>query len=163
MTEKVKSPAGNRKADTFMPPDKTGSIKRHPLHMSVDELTEYRKTGVVPPVIIQPGQIKELAENGNSISTICSLFKISRETFHKNSAFLTEFYEGRGQVARLIRQQLVDQALHENSIQAMIYLDKILGGDAETVNINATVTARPLEDVKTEDLIEIAFKDKKDD
>lgn len=152
MSEKPKSPAGNRKADTFLPPDTAAKLKRNPMAMSLDELIEYRKIGQVPPTIIQPGKIEELARLGNSVTTICAVLSMSKETFYKNPVFVTEFQKGRGNVATKIRQKLVEQALEEDNLQAMIYIDKIIGGDAETVNINATVSARPLKEISDEEL-----------
>ena len=156
--EKPKSPAGNRKADTFMPPEATGKMKTHPLHMSVDELIEYRKTGVRPPKIIEPGMVEEMAKTGSSVQTICYVLGISKETFYKNSAYLTEFQAGRGKVASQVTVKLAEQALEENNVAALIYLHKLWGGDVETVNINATISARPLENADTNDLIEVAVK-----
>lgn len=145
--------------DTFMPPEATGKMKLHPVHMSVDELIEYRKTGVRPPVIIEPGMIETMAKSGNSVQTICYVLGISKETFYKNTAYLTEFQAGRGQVAHQVTVKLAALALEENNAAALMYLHKLWGGDIEpTININATVSARPLEQASTEDLIEVAVK-----
>ncbi len=38
--------------DTPIYPDTMGAMKKHPLHMSLDELINYRATGVKPKYII---------------------------------------------------------------------------------------------------------------
>jgi hypothetical protein len=45
------------------------------------------------------------------------------------------------------------------SLDAQKYLDRIMGGDVDTQNVNLNVSQRPLENVPTENLIEIAMKD----
>lgn len=152
------SPAGNRKANTFLPPDTMGSMKKHPLHMSLDELIEYRKTGVKPAMIVDVETIEEMARTGSSIQTICGIFKISKETFYNNPAFLTAFHSGRANLAHRLRGAIVEDAFENNMLQAKIYLDRMLGGDNETVNINATVEAKPLEAVPTDNLLEIMYR-----
>lgn len=141
-----------------MPPEATGKMKKHPVHMSVDELIEYKKTGVRPPVVIMPGMVKELAKTGSSVQTICYVIGISKETFYKNQAYLTEYQEGRGEIARNVRARIAEQALEENNLQALLYLDRAIGGDVETVNVNAQISARPLENADTNDLIEVTVK-----
>ena len=126
--------------------------------MSVDELIEYRKTGVKPKIIIDPAMIEEMARVGSSAQTICGVLGINRDTFDKNDAFQAAFKAGRANLAHRLRGAIVDDAFENNSLQAKIYLDKILGGDSETVNINATVTPKPLENVPTDNLLEVMYR-----
>jgi hypothetical protein len=137
-----------------------GAMKKHPLHMSLDELIEYRKTGVRPAMIIDIDTIEEMARTGSSIQTICGIFKISKETFYNNPAFLTAFNSGRANLAHRLRGAIVEDAFENNILQAKLYLDKMLGGDNETVNITATVEAKPLESVPTDNLLEIMYSEK---
>ena len=53
------------------------------------------------------------------------------------------------------------QAL-SGDLDAMKYLDKLIGGDIEQSNINLTVTAQPLKEISTEQLLEFTLP-KKDD
>ena len=128
--------------------------------MSLDELIEYRKTGVRPAMIIDIDTIEEMARTGSSIQTICGIFKISKETFYNNPAFLTAFNSGRANLAHRLRGAIVEDAFENNILQAKLYLDKMLGGDNETVNITATVEAKPLESVPTDNLLEIMYSEK---
>lgn len=157
--DKPKSAAGSRPADTFLPPDTMGAMKKNPLHMSLDELIEYRKTGVKPKLIIDPDTIEEMARTGSSIQTICGILKVSKNAFYSNGAFMTAFNSGRANLAHRLRGAIVEDAFDKDLLQAKLYLDKMLGGDSETVNINATVEAKPLEHVPTDSLLEVMYRE----
>jgi hypothetical protein len=66
--------------------------------------------------------------------------------------------EGRSECGSRIRAAIVEHAMN-GSLDAQKYLDRIMGGDVDTQNVNLNVSQRPLENVPTENLIEIAMKD----
>ena len=147
--------------DTFMPPEKTGAMKRDNIfHWSIDELIEYKASGVRPKMIIDETYIYKLARLGVSIKNICGLFGISEETFCNNPTFLSAHQEGRSHLASMNRAAIVEHAAN-GSLDAQKYLDKLIGGDVEIQTLNMNVTARPLEQVPTENLLEIVLKDEK--
>lgn len=148
--------------DTFMPPESMGKMKGPSvIDMSLDELIEYRMTGQKPQRILDADTIFGLARIGVSIDNICDLFKMSKQTFMDNAAFKTAHAEGRAGCGTRIRAMIYQHA-ENGSLAAAQYLDKITGGDVVQENVNLTVTQRPLEQVDTEQLIEIAFKEKKE-
>ena len=52
--------------DTPIYPDTMGAMKKHPLHMSLDELIDYRATGVKPKYIIDDTLLFQLGKIGAS-------------------------------------------------------------------------------------------------
>lgn len=143
--------------DTFMPPETMGKMKGPSVwDFSIDELIEYRATGVKPQRILDVDVIYSLAKIGVSIKNICGLFKVSEETFCNNAAFLSAHQQGRSECGTRIRAAIVEHAMN-GSLDAQKYLDKIMGGDVDTQNVNLNVSQRPLENVPTENLIEIAM------
>lgn len=150
---------GNQNKDTFMPPETMGKIKGPSIwDFSIDELIEYKMTGQKPKRILDVDVIKSLAKIGVSIKNICGLFNVSQETFCNNPSFLNAHREGRAEIGSKNRAAIVEEA-EKGSLQAMIYLDRYLGGDTEVQTVNMTVTARPLEEVPTENLIDVVLKD----
>jgi len=148
--------------DTFMPPETMGALKRDNIfHWSIDELIEYKSTGVRPKMIIDESYIYKLAQIGVSIDNICGLFGISKETFLNNAAFLTAHRQGRSQLASRNRAAIVEHAAN-GSLDAQKYLDKLIGGDVETQSVNLSVGQRPLENIPTENLLNVVFKEEKD-
>lgn len=111
-----------------------------------------------PQLQMTPEKVEQLARSGVSLKNICGLFQKSFNHISDNPLLLDAFNRGRATVSSRIRSRLVDAALEENSIQAAIYLDKIMGGDVTTENVNLTVSQRPLEDVPTDQLLEISLK-----
>jgi hypothetical protein len=151
---------GGRQADTFMPPETTGAMKRdNPFHWSLDELIEYKQTGVRPKMVLDDRIIFTMARAGVSIANICQIFSVSQESFCNNDAFLSAHREGRAQIGAKNRALIVEQALN-GSLQAQIYLDKMLGGDINTDTVNINVSTRPLENVDTTTLIELVIPKK---
>lgn len=103
--------------------------------------------------------IEFLASKGVSANVICGLFQKSKTYIYDNPEMLEAFNRGRSNVASRIRAKIVDEALENNSMQAAIYLDKVMGGDTTTENVNVTVSQQPLKDISTEDLLSVTFKE----
>jgi hypothetical protein len=155
--KKVVKYGGNQDKNTFMPPETTGAMKRdNPFHWSLDELIEYKQSGVRPKMVLDDSIIFTMARAGVSIDNICAIFQVTRESFCNNDSFLTAHREGRAQIGAKNRALIVEQAL-AGSLQAQIYLDKMLGGDVNTDTVNINITQRPLEQVDTSTLIELVI------
>lgn len=107
--------------------------------------------------------IEFLASKGVSANNICGLFQKSKTYIYENPEMLDAFNRGRSNVASRVRAKIVDAALEENSMQAAIYLDKVMGGDTTTENVNLTITQQPLKDISTEDLLNVTFTEHADD
>lgn len=103
-------------------------------------------------------QIEELAALGISTRNIARLCGMDETYIFDNPTRLAAYHRGRANVSSRIRSSIVTDALENNSLQAKLYLDKIMGGDVVQENINLTVQQQPLRDIPTEDLIEIAMK-----
>jgi hypothetical protein len=141
--------------DTFMPPETMGKMKGPSVwDFSIDELIEYRMTGHKPQRILDADVIRALAKIGVSLENIAGLFSVSKETIINNSAFLTAHKEGRAECGTRIRAAIVEHAMN-GSLDAQKYLDKIMGGDIEVQTVNMNVTARPLEQIPLENLIDV--------
>jgi hypothetical protein len=147
-----KPPRGFQKGNTFMPPETMGAMKKNPWHMSIDELIEYKSTGVKPKYIIDPEKIYTLAKSGVSIKNICGIFGFNETTFMSNSAFTSAHAQGRSEVATLNRAMILEQAMN-GSLDAMKYLDKYMGGEAaDTLNINHNIIPKEIQEAPTYDL-----------
>lgn len=158
----IKKLYGMHKTETFMPPETMGKMKGpSPIDMSIDELIEYRMTGHKPKRILDVDVILSLAKSGVSIKNICEIFNITQETFCNNSAFLSAHREGRSLCGASVRAMIYQHA-QNGSIDAAKYLDKILGGDIVEEKVNFSFSNRPLENLATENLLEIVFEEPKD-
>lgn len=147
---------------TSIPAKTMGAIKRHPLHMSLDELIQYKTTGVQPKIIISEDILFRLGEIGASLKNTAQVLNVTEETISSNAPLLSAWQKGRANVGTKVRALIVEDALNGN-LQAKIYLDKMLGGDTITDNLNVTVTAQPLKEVSTEQLLEFTLIRKNDD
>lgn len=109
-----------------------------------------------------PEEVEHLAKSGVSVKNICSLYQKGFEYLTENPELKSAFDRGRAHVASRIRAKLIDAALEEDSMQAAIYLDKLMGGDTEQTTVNLNVSQRPLDSANTEqllDAIDIHIKD----
>ena len=114
----------------YYPPETKGRFVRGPLDWSLDELIEYRKAGGQPMRIPDKDILYNLGAMGVSMENAAKLFDISREKFSSNLDWLENWQKGRSECSARIRARIVEQALEENVLNAMIYLDKLMGGDS---------------------------------
>jgi hypothetical protein len=114
---------------------------------------------------VQPSteMIENLAASGISLKNICGIIGKNFSYFSDNPTMKEAFDRGRATVGSRVRARLLDAALEENSMQAAMYLDKIYGGDTVASEVNVNVTSTPLENVSTEDLLNVAFTVKDDE
>lgn len=129
---------------TFMSPEAMGKYKRKKagiFDMSLDELIEYRKTGTMPKLVVRADKVHQLGRNGASLSTIADLFDTTEQSLLDNPEFYNAWKAGRADLATRNRMNLVANA--ETNMTVAIYLDKIIGGDAETSVINLNVSSKP--------------------
>ena len=139
-------------------PETTGRQKRGPLDWSLDELIAYRQSGVSPARIPDADLLFKLGSIGVSLSNVAKLFNIDETKITDNLDWYENWSRGRAECGSRIRAKIVEQALEGDVLNAMIYLDKILGGDQVTDQVQINVTNTELQPVKTEDLLEVMYK-----
>ncbi len=103
-------------------------------------------------------RIKALAAQGLPSHAICNLYHKRNDTIDKNPEFRQAFEFGRAQIGGQVRAAIVDQALNNESLTAMIHLDKIFNNDQQAQQIDLSVKQDPLKDVSTDTLIEIMYE-----
>jgi hypothetical protein len=108
---------------------------------------------------LTPDKVEEMAATGMSQWTICSLFECQFSTISDTPDLLAAFNKGRAQVGQRIRSELVKDALENNIVPVKLYLDKIYSKEDDTKKVELSVSERPLENVPTEQLLEIDFED----
>jgi hypothetical protein len=108
-------------------------------------------------------QVELLGSSGVSVHNLCKIFKKSFGFLNENPNLLAAYEKGRATLGSKVRTTLVDSALENNNITAAIYLDRILSGDQVASEVNVNVTSSPLENVSTEDLLNVAFTVKDDE
>jgi len=110
-----------------------------------------------------PEMIENLAASGISLKNICGIIGKNFSYFSEHPEMKEAFDRGRATVGSKVRARLLDAALEENSMQAAMYLDRIYSGDTVASEVNVNVTSTPLENVSTEDLLNVAFTVKDDE
>ena len=162
-TPKLKKPqkpngASVKPGQQLTKPDTKGRQKRGPLDWSLDELIAYRAYGGPPARIPDKEVLYKLGSMGVSLRNCADLFDISQEKFCSNLDWLENWQKGRSECASRVRAKIVEQALDENVLNAMIYLDKIMGGDSVVEQVQVNVRNETLKEVNTDDLLEIMYK-----
>lgn len=129
----------------------SGTAKSANLQVILDNLTTR------PRIEATPEQVEFLAQSGVSVKNICGLFQKSFNFLSDNPELQAAYERGRATVGSRIRARLVDAALEENSMQAAIYLDRVMGGDQVAAEVNVNVTNQPLQEIDTNQLLDIVF------
>ena len=162
---KVKDLTLNPQANngTFYKPETKGRYKKGPLDWSLDELIQYRQNGTPPARIPDAEILYKLGKCGVSLSNACEIFGISKEKFSSNMDWYENWARGRAECGAQIRASIVEDALEKDILNAKIYIDKIIGGDQVTDKLQVNVTNTQLENVSTEDLLEVMFKQQDND
>lgn len=141
-----------------VPPEKMGKMKRDNIfHWSLDELIAYKAQGIMPVMIIDESNVYKLASCGISKKVICDILDVSMNWFITNSVLNAAFEKGRAAIAAKNRAKLVESAFDGN-VQAMVYIDKIMGGDDVKQDVTVNVINADLKEVPTDQLIEVMFK-----
>ena len=96
--------------DTPIYPDTMGAMKKHPLHMSLDELIDYRATGVKPKYIIDDTLLFQLGKIGASLKTVAQMLSVAENTITENPAFLSAWQNGRSELASKNRAKIAEKA-----------------------------------------------------
>jgi hypothetical protein len=173
MTDEIKPPkklVGRAKAivenqGKMYSPEKKGRMVRGPLDWSLDDLIAYKQNGTAPMRIPDPDLLYKLGTMGVSMNNAAELFDISREKFSSNLDWLENWQKGRAECAARVRAKIVEQALDENVLNAMIYLDKIMGGDQVIEQVQVDVRNTQLTAYDTDALLkamEVPFKENND-
>jgi hypothetical protein len=140
-------------------PETKGRMKRGPLDWSLDELIEYRQNGHQPARIPDKDLLYKLGSMGVSLANAAKLFDISQEKFINNLDWHDSWSAGRAECSSRIRAKIVEQALDENVLNAMIYLDKIMGGDNVVEQVQVEVRNTQLANYNTIDLLDVMIKE----
>lgn len=144
-------------------PEVKGSKRSGKLDWTLDELIAYKSNGYPPARIPDAVILYKLGKAGVSLKNAADIFSISEDKFYSNPDWLENWQKGRAELSSRVRAAIVDQALEQNVLNAMIYLDKIIGGDSPADQLNVTVTnVSNLENVSTEDLLDVMYRDGKD-
>ena len=104
---------------------------------------------------LTPEKCQQFANKGLSKQTIAGLFEVSITSIDNDPALLAAFNLGRASTAALNRQAIITEALEKENLTAMIYLDKLMGGDVEVKNVSLSISNGPLKDVSDDKLLEI--------
>ena len=153
---------GSGKSPQYYPETK-GAKRFGKLDLTLDELITYRSNGTPPARIPDPVILYKLGKAGVSLRNAADIFEISEDKFCSNPDWLVNWQKGRAELSSRVRAAIVDQALEQNVLNAMIYLDKIMGGDSPADQLNVTVTnVSNLENISTEDLLDVMYRDGKD-
>lgn len=134
----------------------------NPFSMSLDELINMRKTTTRPPRIIHPEDVYNMAKCGVSLSNIAGILQIEQETFKKRKEWMVAFNEGRADCGYRIRAMILQHA-EAGNLDAMKYIDRYTSGESTTQHVSLSLDERPLTDVPTEQLIDIAYNLPEDD
>jgi len=161
--KKKYSPAGGRKADTFMPVETTGNFKRdNPFHMSINELIAWKETGQKPKLIMRSEEVFNLAKAGISMKNIAGVYSTTEMTILDNPAFLSAFNDGRAECGSRVRAMIYQHA-EAGNLNAAIHLDKLLSGEIQRQEIKLELSTRPAGNISDAELIEsIEFDDGED-
>jgi hypothetical protein len=99
------------------------------------------------PITLNKNSVEELAIQGVPMKTIADIFQISQADF--KAKYGKVYDSNRAKAAALNRMQLL-QSAQKGQTNAQVYLDKILSGEYETINLSID---RPLKSVPTEELL----------
>jgi hypothetical protein len=152
---------GGTYGDTFMPPETMGKMKgSSPWDFSIDELIEYKKTGVKPKRILDVDTMYALAKCGVSLANVAGLFDTSIETISQTPTLLTAHQNGRAECGSKIRAMIFQHA-ENGSLDAAKYLDKLMSGEGSLdPQVNVNINTRPLEQVPTSNLIDLILTER---
>lgn len=144
---------------TFHSPETMGKIKKDNIfHWSVDELIEYKSTGVRPALVLDDNYLFQLGRCGVSLENIAHLFCLDMTTIANHPTWTVSHREGRAQAGARVRALILEQAL-EGNLTAMLYIDKQIGGDTNnTPQVQINVSTQPLKGADTDNLLEIACR-----
>lgn len=144
-------------------PESTGSRRLGPLDWTLDELIEYRKSGVSPKRILDKDVMYKLGKVGVSFNNVCFVLGVSQSKVLENRDYLEAWQTGRAECGARIRASIVQDALEKDLLPAKLYLDKILSGDTPQDVVNINVNTTELTKINTNDLLEIMYRDGKED
>lgn len=109
--------------------------------------------------LLTPERVEVMAMEGMSQWTICGLYECGVNTINETPELLEAFNKGRANIAKQLRSGLINDALVDNNIGVKLYLDKIYSKEDDTKKVELSVSSRPLENVPTEQLLEIDYED----
>jgi len=117
---------------------------------------------LMPRPSLTPAKVEEAASKGLARKVICNLFSVAETTINDDPELLEAFLKGRATIGSQIRGKLVENALDDNSMPALLYLDKIYGGDNVVQQVEMKVSQSPLENISDAQLLEIDLNEDTD-
>ncbi len=108
---------------------------------------------------LTPERVEDLASFGVSNKHICSLHSKPYNFINDDRELREAFDRGRARVGTKIRTKIVEQALEQDNLTAMIHLDKIYSNEGQTQQVEVSVKNDYLDAVPTETLLEIMYKE----
>lgn len=108
-------------------------------------------------------RVEELASYGVPARNICALFGKEFMAINNDPELWAAFNKGRAGIGAKVRASIVDQALEKESLTAMIHLDKVFNNDQQAQQVELSVKNDILNDVPTEDLINIMYNKAQDE
>jgi hypothetical protein len=138
------------------------SRRPHPWHMSVNELLEYKASGLRPALIINEDIVFKLAQIGVSLENTAEICGVGMTFFTEHKNYHNAWKLGRAEVGAKIRASLVEDALVKDVLNAKIYLDKTMnaGEAVQSISVEHSVKqANPLENVPTQALLNVLYKE----
>ena len=127
---------------------------------TLNNIAQLQAVAMTPKRFLTPDIVEKMASQGLSKSVIAGLCSSTWAAVSEDPKLEEAFNRGRSEIGQRVRTALIEDALEKDLLPAKIYLDKIYGGDVEQKNLNVSITARPLENIPTETLLE--FDDDQD-
>jgi hypothetical protein len=130
----------------------TKDIAVGPTNSNIDVIRQ----ALIPfKTLISPERVEKMAREGLSQWTIASIFECQYTTIDNNPELMTAFNKGRADFAQRTRAKVIESAFENNVVPAQIYLDKIFSKEEDIKKVEVSVSTRPLENIPTEQLLEI--------
>jgi len=165
--KKRTKPGGNNPSGLAKPkaglddPEVVGRMRRpHPFHMSVNELIEYKATGLKPAMVIDEDIVFRLAQIGVSLENTAAVCGVGMTFLTEHKNYHDAWKLGRAEVAARISASLVEDALVNDVLNAKIYLDKTMNAGEATQSVqieHSLKPVNPLEAIPTKNLLDIMY------
>lgn len=99
--------------------------------------------------------IELMAEHGLTLKVIASLHGKLCTDISGDPVLMAAYEKGRSNIAARIRASLLNDALNKDLPYAKLHLDKVLNKEDTAQNVNLNITQTPLENVSTEELLNL--------
>lgn len=111
---------------------------------------------------VTPEHVHDLAASGLSMKAIAHLMHKDHAFISKDPILQNAYNQGRALIGAKVRASIVSDALEKDNLTAKLHLDKVLNNEAQVQQVEISVKNDTLNDVPTEQLIDIMYKDGND-